>query len=489
MRRGRRWPPRAPAGSLEGCPDPGVGDPRSAPAARSKLSKAPRSASSSATLIASNRTSRATPSANAANTSSSVCGDASRVRSPLDDLGTPREPLEIAPAVDGRGQARGESSPAGRAVVSLPTRGREASSPTRRPARRAAPSGEPPAGSGRRPAAFDTGESASRARARRRDVRQPSPEGSGALLPRATTMGALVIRLEGDDACGRAGHGDQPAQRLAEPLRHRRRGGDRRQQLARGLLRSSCQCERRPGRLPVCSPSLMTKVPLTSTCSIPDGYWWGSLVRGAVADPARVEDHEVGPLPDRDDAPVLETETARRKSRHLVHRPRAATTRAPRARTRRGHGEGTVAPRVGLAPGRTARRERRAVGGPIMTASCTRARLQGRARRAERGSWRPSRPRPSSSSSAASTSVQAAARSRSRRCAFPSASRRRAAGRDHDVLPPDAIHEALAGRRRLVSRRIRERVRIGEAPEHRVDPRPRAQSGKAPRMVLEAVYG
>ena len=115
-----------------GVQTPGVGDPRSAPAARSKLSKAPRSGSSSATLIASNRTSRATPSANAANTSSSVCGDASRVRSPLTTSARratrSRSHRRSMAAPSSRGKLAGRA-----AVVSLPTRPRRASSPTRRP--------------------------------------------------------------------------------------------------------------------------------------------------------------------------------------------------------------------------------------------------------------------------------------------------------------------------------------------------------------------
>ena len=173
---------------------PGAGDPRSAPAARSKLSKAPRSASSSATLIASNRTSRATPSANAANTSSSVCGDASRVMSPLTTsarrASRSRSHRRSMAAPSSRGKLAGKA-----AAVGFPTRPRRASSPTRRPPassgalRRAAGRlREEPGGTtrvSRVPRAGDAVTSVSHRRSR-----------SGALLPRATTMGAW--------SCGRS---------------------------------------------------------------------------------------------------------------------------------------------------------------------------------------------------------------------------------------------------------------------------------------------
>src|SRR5262249_8364531 len=88
----------------------------------------------------------------------------------------------------------------------------------------------------------------------------------------------------------------------------------------------------------------------------------GLLICRAVADPAWVEDHEVGPPADRDDAAILEPETPRRETRHLVHALRpgqhALLARVLAQDTR----EGAVAPRVRLACGRAAGRQRRAVG-------------------------------------------------------------------------------------------------------------------------------
>src|SRR5262249_1031148 len=88
----------------------------------------------------------------------------------------------------------------------------------------------------------------------------------------------------------------------------------------------------------------------------------GLLVGGAVADPTRIEHDEVGPRADRDDAPILEPETARRKTRHLVNRlgqrQHALLARVFPEDARKG----AVAPRMWLAPGRAAGRERRTVG-------------------------------------------------------------------------------------------------------------------------------
>src|SRR6266545_3463652 len=89
----------------------------------------------------------------------------------------------------------------------------------------------------------------------------------------------------------------------------------------------------------------------------------GLLVRRAIGDAARVEHHEVGFRPDRDDTPVFEPEAARRERRHLVNclwqRQHALLARVLPQHAR----EGTVTPGVRLARGQlTVRRERRAVG-------------------------------------------------------------------------------------------------------------------------------
>ena len=103
---------------------------------------------------------------------------------PVDDLGAPCQPLEIAPAVDGRAQLAGKARRQGRGrqLPHAAEKGQLANPPASRIERRPQESRRPAPGGAR---AGDAVTSVSHRRSR-----------SGALLPRATTMGAW--------SCGRS---------------------------------------------------------------------------------------------------------------------------------------------------------------------------------------------------------------------------------------------------------------------------------------------
>src|SRR5438552_18443177 len=86
----------------------------------------------------------------------------------------------------------------------------------------------------------------------------------------------VVRRREDQRTCRGAGPLHEAVQGLGEPLLHRGGARQRRQQIREGAPDRHGGVRSLPGRLPVCSASLMTMRPFTMTCSIPTGYSCGS---------------------------------------------------------------------------------------------------------------------------------------------------------------------------------------------------------------------
>ena len=78
-------------------------------------------------------------------------------------------------------------------------------------------------------------------------------------------------RAEGERTGVRARQAHQARERLGQRLRDRVRGRERRQEIGKDPPDLHGGVRSLPGRLPVCWPSLTTKRPLTTTCSIPTG--------------------------------------------------------------------------------------------------------------------------------------------------------------------------------------------------------------------------
>src|SRR5262249_36178805 len=126
--------------------------------------------------------------------------------------------------------------------------------------------------------------------------------------------------------------------------------------------RSSCRCQEPPGKAPGVLAVLDDEAAVDEHVLDPRRVLVGLPVGSAIADPPRIEHYEVGSSAYRDDAPILEPETARRKTRHLWNclgqGQHALAAPVPPEDPRKG----AVAPRMRLAPGRAAGRECRAVG-------------------------------------------------------------------------------------------------------------------------------
>ena len=83
-------------------------------------------------------------------------------------------------------------------------------------------------------------------------------------------QGCATRRTELEQATGRAGQCHDAPQRLGERVLDRFGAGQWGEHSLRGGARHG-GVRTRPGRLPVCSPCLMTKRPFTITCSMPSG--------------------------------------------------------------------------------------------------------------------------------------------------------------------------------------------------------------------------
>ena len=185
-------------------------------------------------------------------------------RDPIQHGGAPRQPVTRAPALDGRPElARQARRQRRRRQASAPTEQDQfADGPARHAERRSQKRRRPAPGRARR----HDPRNPRAARRCRGNRRQPAPETHGRASGTGRDDDGLLVARPDCDRAGRgAGQVHQAAQGLGEPLRHGRGDGDRRRQVVERSPPLHAGVRSRPGRLPVCSPCLMTKRPLTST--------------------------------------------------------------------------------------------------------------------------------------------------------------------------------------------------------------------------------
>jgi hypothetical protein len=94
--------------------------------------------------------------------------------------------------------------------------------------------------------------------------RQPPPGGGH-------HDGGGTRRPEDEDAGAGSGQTHEPREGARQPLLDGARSAERREEIGKHAADLHCGVRTFPGRLPVCSPLLITKRPLTMTCSMPSG--------------------------------------------------------------------------------------------------------------------------------------------------------------------------------------------------------------------------